>query len=94
MGGSRNAARIHLLSKKHQLVEVGEKEEGRGVVDEQTVIRCFFTASNLVPVCAQINLPSCILQELATNRIVPIKLSTKYLYSSAGASLRAFQTFE
>ena len=94
MGVKERGSHTPAKQKKHQLVEVGEKEEGHGVVDEQTVIRCFFRASSLVPVCAQINLPSCILQELATNRIVPIKLSTKYLYSSAGASLRAFETFE
>ena len=54
------AARTYLLGKHHQIVLVVEEQQGHGVVDRQTVIRCFFTASNLVPVCTQVSPPSCV----------------------------------
>src|SRR5258708_37023500 len=87
-----SAVGTYLLGKQHQLVLVGKEQQGHGVVNRQTVICRFFAASNLVPVCTHISPPPCSTKPV-TNRIVPIRLSTKSLYSSAEASLRAFQTF-
>ena len=81
----------NLLGKCQQFGLAREEEQRGGILQWQAFIRCFLTARNLVPShCFQYTLYAD--SQFHTYLMVPIRESTKNLYSSVGASSLAFHT--
>ena len=81
----------YLLGKCQQLRLICEEQEGCCILEGKALICSLFTAGNFIS-RARINITPGRYKRIEKYLMVPIKLSTKNLYSSAGASSLAFQT--
>jgi hypothetical protein len=81
----------YLLRKFQKVGLIREKQQCGSIFEGKALISGFLTTGDLIPTM-KLNAQSTGNELKLTYRMVPIKLSTKNLYSSAGASSLAFQT--